>query len=359
MFNADRSRNSYTESPLKDNGPPQRIPSSGLARSSSQAKEDPWAYDIPQKQLSKDYGIRVRLDSEGTLSSPSTGVIEFLAQKSLREGGLSLSRSVDDISASTEFLYAFFPTIVAVLYSILWNWVDLDVKRMQPWLELSKDGGVPALEALNLDYPYGFIALVPFKATKRGHWAMPSGFVASTQLLAIQNQSAALDGSVLQRMYAVKYLSQPYPAFTTPDYALVPFELASGGFPDEANWTSTTTKVWTDIKCWPAQFVQDEQPAYQAYYHFLNGQGCNASSIETVANLAKPLYRMQYLGWHNSAYAEQSLSRSTCPKQFSHQFLASMSQGPVKSPGSPPCFVSRATGSKGPRDRVYRHVLPA
>lgn len=96
------------------------------------------------------------------------GVIEFLAQKSLREGGLSLSRSVDDISASTEFLYAFFPTIVAVLYSILWNWVDLDVKRMQPWLELSKDGGVPALEALNLDYPYGFIALVPFKATKRG-----------------------------------------------------------------------------------------------------------------------------------------------------------------------------------------------
>lgn len=95
------------------------------------------------------------------------GVIESLAQKSRREGGLSLSPNVDDIPSSAQFAYMYLPTIIAVVYSIIWNWVDLDVKRIQPWLELSRENGALARESLSLDYPYDFIALVPFKATKR------------------------------------------------------------------------------------------------------------------------------------------------------------------------------------------------
>ena len=94
-------------------------------------------------------------------------VIEVLAQKSNREGGLSLARTADEIPNIAEFKYEFLPTIIAVILSIAWTWVDLDVKRIQPWLELSREGGTKAHELLLLDYPYDFIAVVPFKAAKR------------------------------------------------------------------------------------------------------------------------------------------------------------------------------------------------
>lgn len=98
-------------------------------------------------------------------------VIEFLAQKSSRDGGLSLSPNPDDISDLATFSYMFLPTIIAVILSIAWTWVDLDVKRIQPWLELSKDGGATVRDSLSLDYPYDFVAWVPFKSAKRryGH----------------------------------------------------------------------------------------------------------------------------------------------------------------------------------------------
>ena len=94
-------------------------------------------------------------------------VIEVLAQKSRREGGLSLARTADEIPNMAEFKYEFFPTIIAVLLSIAWTWVDLDVKRIQPWMELSKEGGARVQDSLLLDYPYDFVAWVPFKAAKR------------------------------------------------------------------------------------------------------------------------------------------------------------------------------------------------
>jgi len=94
------------------------------------------------------------------------GIIEYLAQRSRREGGLALSPTLDDMPRIAQFAYMFLPTIIAVLYSIAWNWVDLDVKRLHPWLELSRPGGTTA-ETLSVDYPFDFVALVPVKAAKR------------------------------------------------------------------------------------------------------------------------------------------------------------------------------------------------
>lgn len=65
------------------------------------------------------------------------------------------------------FSYLYVPTIIAVLYSLIWSWIDLDAKRMQPWFELSKKDGVTAENSLFLDYPYDFVATVPFKAARK------------------------------------------------------------------------------------------------------------------------------------------------------------------------------------------------
>ena len=95
------------------------------------------------------------------------GVVEFLAQLSQRQGGLALSRDPDEISAAVSFGFRYAPTVVAVLYSLIWAWIDSDVRRMQPWFELSRPDGAAAETSLLLNYPSEFLAFIPFRAFKR------------------------------------------------------------------------------------------------------------------------------------------------------------------------------------------------
>lgn len=93
--------------------------------------------------------------------------IELLAQRSTLNGGLALSPTQDDIPDAAMFAYRYIPNIAAAIYSLVWNWVDLDVKRMQPWFELSKPDGSCAADSLLLEYPAEFIAFIPLKAARK------------------------------------------------------------------------------------------------------------------------------------------------------------------------------------------------
>lgn len=93
--------------------------------------------------------------------------IETLAQRSAARGGLALAPTQDDIPAAAMFAYQYVPNVAAAVYSLVWNWVDLDVKRMQPWFELSKADGARGEDSLLLDYPVEFLAFVPLKAAKK------------------------------------------------------------------------------------------------------------------------------------------------------------------------------------------------
>ena len=57
--------------------------------------------------------------------------------------------------------------MVIVLYGIGWAAVDLDVKRLEPYFQLSKPGGASASDSILLHYPFDFLALVPITAAKR------------------------------------------------------------------------------------------------------------------------------------------------------------------------------------------------
>jgi hypothetical protein len=71
-------------------------------------------------------------------------VIEVLAQKGLAAGVLSPSPSINDIADSARLAALYVPTVIAVLYGFCFSCIDLDVKRVQPWVELSKPGGALA-----------------------------------------------------------------------------------------------------------------------------------------------------------------------------------------------------------------------
>ena len=58
--------------------------------------------------------------------------VELLLQKSQKQGGLSLRPTIDEIPITTKFAYLFATTIIAVVYSMIWTWVNLDIRRIQP-----------------------------------------------------------------------------------------------------------------------------------------------------------------------------------------------------------------------------------
>lgn len=93
-------------------------------------------------------------------------VIELLAQKSMAEGGLSLTPNAGDISTGV-ILSRYGPTVISVVYSMTWTWIDLDIRRIQPWLDLFRCDGGTAESSLLLDYPFEFLATIPFKAWRK------------------------------------------------------------------------------------------------------------------------------------------------------------------------------------------------
>ncbi|KAK1244151.1 hypothetical protein MKX08_002289 [Trichoderma sp. CBMAI-0020] len=298
------------------------------------------------KPLSMDPAILVLLT---ILTLLIAGAVEVLAQFSQAKGGLALSRTQDEIPQYAMISYLYVPNIIAVLYSLIWSWVDLDVKRMQPWLELSKPEGATAKNSMFLDYPYDFIATVPIKAARRRHWPvffagtvtvvifwlitplqssiMGTGFVNRTEsaiistrssMVPLANQSLLLNNEILNTGYAIEWLGQSFPSFTTADYAILPFYIDNdpGASQQQLNWTAETTKLWTELECWPAQHWLDPHRGHT----FGNGQGCNTS----VALEGDGGYCMYYVGYLSSPYADYQLASPDCPptENSTHQFLA-------------------------------------
>lgn len=96
--------------------------------------------------------------------------LELLSQISMNNGnggGLVFAKTVDDIPMGYTFVYLYLPTVVAVIYSMTWSWIDLDTKRLEPWFQLSKPEGATAEHSILLQYPFDFLPLVPIKAARR------------------------------------------------------------------------------------------------------------------------------------------------------------------------------------------------
>ncbi|KAH8688160.1 hypothetical protein BGZ61DRAFT_353025 [Ilyonectria robusta] len=237
-------------------------------------------------------------------------VIETLAQLSQVRGGLALSSSQDEIATYAMLSYLYVPTVVAVLFSMLWGWVDLDIKRIQPWIELSKSTGATAEDSILLDYPSDFIALAPIRAAKRRHWPVfLSGFSVvlifwvmtplQSALLGISTSTHTRSASAMNRSmllpadeqvinmrylnmaYAIGWLNQSYPAFTARDYALLPFyvndDVDDSALSNiERNWTAETTKLWAEFTCTPATVKKTNNGSRNNPMYDFQGRGCSA-----------------------------------------------------------------------------------
>ncbi|KAK8001470.1 hypothetical protein PG991_013692 [Apiospora marii] len=277
-------------------------------------------------------------------------VVEFLVQKSQRQGGgLALSESPDNLPSAVNLSYLYLPTIIAVLYSLAWNWVASDTKRLQPWLEMSKARGAPAEDSLLLDYPSTFFGWVPFKAASKRHWpvflsgmivlivtcaitplqgallkiesltvSVDAPFSVASGLPPVGLQSHRMDSTLLNTAYATAFLGHPLHPFTTREYALLPARYQ--GKPElvdsDTNYTIATTKLSTSLVCWPATVFYD---TIADSYEFSNGRGCKIKSVPV--DRSSP-YTMHYIGWDTSSWSEYGLNQpELCSAENSHQIL--------------------------------------
>lgn len=124
-------------------------------------------------------------------------VQEFLYRRSrnLAAQGMGLIQynSVAEIPTAQFFAWKYLPTIVMVFYGVLYQITDYDVKRLEPYYQLSQPTGSPAAQSLNLDYVTLWVFFVPLKALWYRHWAvLVSSFgsiLATTAAPSLQNPS--------------------------------------------------------------------------------------------------------------------------------------------------------------------------
>lgn len=93
-------------------------------------------------------------------------ISQILLVRSQTDGGVIIAATIDDFTLAQSFLYRYLPTIIALVFSIFWNWIDLQTKRIEPYYQLSKPDGAWGKDSLLISYPFDFLPFVPMSALR-------------------------------------------------------------------------------------------------------------------------------------------------------------------------------------------------
>jgi hypothetical protein len=104
--------------------------------------------------------------------------VEVLYRSSAQNPLVSF-HSPSEIPTAEYFAIKFLPMIVAVSYGVLWQITNFEVMRLEPFYQLSKEGGALAAESINVDYLTQFNLFRPIRALHYRHYAVAVSSVAS------------------------------------------------------------------------------------------------------------------------------------------------------------------------------------
>jgi hypothetical protein len=268
----------------------------------------------------------------------------------------------------------YFPTIVAVIFSIYWAWIDLETKRMEPYYQLSKEQGALGKDSLLLHYPFDFLPLVPLKAARDRHWPVfwaslavvlvtmglvptQAGifstqtitqnitlpFDQSTAFVAAGDQASNLTLQFAQSTYAIAALNETLTQYMARNYTLAPIRpkpRPSNTSTPHGNWSAPTTMYSVDLYCEPA--VLSTTPERDGIIaNSTNGCSFNLGldgNITVGDNKAWPgrtvlnnkEFTAMYVGyWNPLGFADYSLDRY-CPTTSNSTFYAAIGRNKAK-----------------------------
>jgi hypothetical protein len=101
-------------------------------------------------------------------------VLKVYLDRSDREAGILFAPKTDDLPLRQMFCYLYLPTIVSLILSFVWTWIDLDIKKLEPFVQLSRPDGALGRDSVLLHYPFDFVAFVPFAVIQRRYNSCPS-----------------------------------------------------------------------------------------------------------------------------------------------------------------------------------------
>lgn len=91
--------------------------------------------------------------------------LEYLSHQSRHNHGIVFTE--ERFSNFTYFTYLYLPTMLAVTYSMVWAWIDLDAKRLEPYFQMSKAEGASVGNSVLLHYPLDLVVVPPIKAFRQ------------------------------------------------------------------------------------------------------------------------------------------------------------------------------------------------
>ncbi|CUS11873.1 unnamed protein product [Tuber aestivum] len=256
-------------------------------------------------------------------------LVEYINKVSLEEKALVFAERVEDFSTGVVFCYRYLPQMIVVALGVGWAAVDLDVKRLEPYFQLSKPGGATAGDSIFLHYPYDFIAFVPVNAARKGHWNVfcaglalclifwvvtplnssllttqpvtrdiETVFKTCQKLTPFDDQRAAMSASFLYTSYGVTWLGEKVHAFMTKELIAVPFKPENYSESQDyltrgsESWTAQTKVYQTELTCTPAEIE-----ALKGNMYSFNTDKCTY----TIDPLYNPngTRNMMYIGFAN------------------------------------------------------------
>jgi hypothetical protein len=109
---------------------------------------------------------------------------EYLLQKSLKEP-LFRFKTAEELKTWDYFTFKYLPTLCAVTFGVLWQVTDFEVKRLEAFYQLSREGGALAAESINVDYITFFNFLRPVRALRYKHYAVAVSSVATLMAVSL------------------------------------------------------------------------------------------------------------------------------------------------------------------------------
>jgi hypothetical protein len=216
--------------------------------------------------------------------------------------GILFAPKVSELGAGHIFLYRYLPTIISVSYGLIWHWIDIDARRIEPYRQLSKPNGAKGSDSLCLKYPTDLLAFVPLKALKRGHWPVVIAsstlvlvgmgltplqaaifatdgvtksfnelMLLSTQQLSVADQASQITANYTFSVANIVWLDERLPPYMTREAAFIPFKPTNlEASHDNETWTTKTTSFSVDVSCEPAILGSDEK--------WTSSHGCHVPS---------------------------------------------------------------------------------
>ncbi|KAH0030196.1 hypothetical protein KCU78_g3135, partial [Aureobasidium melanogenum] len=293
-------------------------------------------------------------------------VLQIYLARSNAHSGILFASKINDLPLSQKFPYLYLPTIVSLILSFAWAWLDLDVRRLQPFIELSKEQGACGDDSLLLHYPFDFVAFVPFTAARRRHWPVFTASLAvviifwgltplqstifatrtieknmsvatarSTSYLSLQEQKYNLTAEYTQSVYNIAWLNETLPPFMSQQGMLAPFGLLDNFNKSESaeTWTAPTKFYSVDLNCEsPTYGIKDTSKSL-----LLSSNGCKYSRQNMVlpTEIKDNEYYSLYVGyWYEESMDSYLLGN--CPEQANQTFLIRWSRGQERQAGLDP-----------------------